>query len=181
MARHVVDGAEGRAGDTPGTPDRVLDAAGGQFGTADGMVADGGQFPGRRHDRVWCGVLVSSLLPRSQPEQQVAGRVKQEASEHSGQVTQAATGTAQHVRDDLREPTRQAAESVKSTAGEAAPRCGTRAAGPAVTSRNDTTRPAERILRIGNGAEPSLSGDSREAMAATASRATDASGRAAAA
>jgi hypothetical protein len=66
------------------------------------------------------GVLVSSLLPRSGPEQQVAGRVKQTASEHSGQLKQAATGTAQHVRDDLRGPTQQAVESVKSSAGEAA-------------------------------------------------------------
>jgi len=33
------------------------------------------------------GVLASSLLPRSQPGLRVVGRVKQEASEHSGQLT----------------------------------------------------------------------------------------------
>jgi len=66
------------------------------------------------------GVLVSSLLPRSQAEQQVTGRVKQTAAEHSGPLKQAATGAAQHMRDDLREPTKQAAQSVKSTAGQAA-------------------------------------------------------------
>jgi hypothetical protein len=66
------------------------------------------------------GVLISSLLPRSQPEQHLAGQLRHTAMEHSDELGQAATGTVQRVREDLREPARQAARSVTSAAGEAA-------------------------------------------------------------
>lgn len=66
------------------------------------------------------GAVVSSLLPPSQQERQLAGQVKDTASEHADQVKQEVTGAAQQMRDELREPAQDAVESVKSTAGEAA-------------------------------------------------------------
>jgi len=66
------------------------------------------------------GVLISSLLPRSPSEQHLAGQLRHTAMEHSGELQHAATGTAQRMREDLREPARQAVRSVTSTAGDAA-------------------------------------------------------------
>jgi hypothetical protein len=66
------------------------------------------------------GILVSSLLPASEPERRAAGRVKNLASQHSDQVKQGLRGAGQQLREGLREPTRHAAESVKSRAGQAA-------------------------------------------------------------
>lgn len=64
--------------------------------------------------------LVSSLLPASRREQQVAAQVESAVKERMPQVSQAAGQAVQEMRDDLREPARQAAESVSSTAREAA-------------------------------------------------------------
>jgi hypothetical protein len=66
------------------------------------------------------GMLISALLPRSEDEQQAAGRFKDMASPYAGKIKQEASGVAQHMREDLREPAQQAAESVKSTASAAA-------------------------------------------------------------
>jgi hypothetical protein len=70
------------------------------------------------------GVVVSSLLPRTRKEQQVAGQAKNKMDEYSGQVRQqvrqqvreAAGGVAQ----EMRQPAKQAATSVASTAAHSA-------------------------------------------------------------
>jgi hypothetical protein len=66
------------------------------------------------------GWLVSSLLPATQQEQEVAVAVKEKASKHSDAVKQPLTEAANAMKDNLREPAQQAAESVKSTAHDAA-------------------------------------------------------------
>lgn len=66
------------------------------------------------------GILVSSLLPASDAERRMAGRVKDTAMQHSDQLKQGFTGATQQMREGLREPARHAAESVKSAAGQAA-------------------------------------------------------------
>jgi len=66
------------------------------------------------------GVLASSLLPPSEPEERLAGRVKDTATRHSGQVKQQATDALHQTQDNLRQPAQQAAESVKSTATQGA-------------------------------------------------------------
>ncbi|GIG86033.1 DUF3618 domain-containing protein [Plantactinospora endophytica] len=66
------------------------------------------------------GVIASALLPASDPERRMAGRLRDEFSEHSGQLKQQATGAAQQAREHLREPVQQATESVRSKAGQQA-------------------------------------------------------------
>jgi Protein of unknown function (DUF3618) len=64
--------------------------------------------------------LVSSLLPKSQREQQAAQQVKSAAQEHAGQAKEAVGEAAQQMQEGLRGPAQEAAESVKSTATSAA-------------------------------------------------------------
>ncbi len=66
------------------------------------------------------GILVSSLMPASDTERRMAGRVKDTAMQHSDQLKHGVTGATQQMREGLREPARHAAESVKSAAGQAA-------------------------------------------------------------
>lgn len=62
------------------------------------------------------GWLISSLLPASRREQELADQAKQVAQEKVQPVAQQVTGD---VGDSLREPAQQAVESVKSTAQDA--------------------------------------------------------------
>ena len=62
------------------------------------------------------GLLVSSLLPASQVEQQAAEKVKDTAQPMVENLTE----TAKEVAGNLKEPTQQAVEEVKSTATDAA-------------------------------------------------------------
>jgi hypothetical protein len=62
------------------------------------------------------GWLVSSLLPASRREQELADQAKQVAQE---KVQPAAQQVAAEVKENLREPAQQAAESVRSTAQDA--------------------------------------------------------------
>jgi len=62
------------------------------------------------------GWLVSSLLPASRREQELADQAKQVAQEKVQPVLQQVAG---EVGDNLREPAQQAAESVKATAQDA--------------------------------------------------------------
>ena len=66
------------------------------------------------------GWLLSSLLPASTPEQQVATQVKGFATEHGGPVAQQLSQAGQQVAGQLRESAQQHAESVKDTAADAA-------------------------------------------------------------
>jgi hypothetical protein len=62
------------------------------------------------------GWLVSSLLPASRREQELADQAKQVAQEKVAPVAQQVAG---EVKENLREPAQQAVESVKSTAQNA--------------------------------------------------------------
>jgi hypothetical protein len=62
------------------------------------------------------GWLVSSLLPASRREQELADQAKQVAQEKVAPVAQQVAG---EVKENLREPAQQAVESVKSTAQDA--------------------------------------------------------------
>jgi ElaB/YqjD/DUF883 family membrane-anchored ribosome-binding protein len=68
------------------------------------------------------GMLFSSLMPRSQREQQLAGRVKHTAQEHSGQVKERLSDAGQQMTERMREPAQQAMDSVRSSAEDAASR-----------------------------------------------------------
>lgn len=64
------------------------------------------------------GWLVSSLLPTTRKEKELAGQATELASEHLQPVAQEVRRAATEVKENLREPAQQAAESVKSTASE---------------------------------------------------------------
>ena len=65
------------------------------------------------------GLVISSLIPPTDREQQLAGQVKEKVSEHSDELKEKATQIGQEVKENLREPAQQAVESVKSTASDA--------------------------------------------------------------
>src|SRR6185295_17313517 len=62
------------------------------------------------------GWLVSSLLPATRREQELADQAKQVAQEKVAPVAQQVAG---EVRENLREPAQQAVDSVKATAQDA--------------------------------------------------------------
>ncbi|MDG4800136.1 DUF3618 domain-containing protein [Micromonospora sp. WMMD980] len=66
------------------------------------------------------GMLVSSLIPATRREQQLAAQVKEKATEHGGVVKEKLGEVAGELKEELREPAQHAAESVRSTAQEAA-------------------------------------------------------------
>ena len=65
------------------------------------------------------GWLVSSLLPASQREQELAEQAKQRASELGQPLLDAAKDAATEMKDNLQEPAQQAVESVRDTAADA--------------------------------------------------------------
>ncbi|MEH0844397.1 DUF3618 domain-containing protein [Micromonospora sp. CPCC 205711] len=62
------------------------------------------------------GMLVSSLVPATRREQELATQVKEKAGEHSGVVKEKLSEVASELKEELREPAQHATESVKSTA-----------------------------------------------------------------
>ena len=65
------------------------------------------------------GWLISSLLPASQREQELAEQAKQRASEIGQPLVEAAKDAATEMKDNLQEPAQQAVESVRATATDA--------------------------------------------------------------
>jgi len=66
------------------------------------------------------GWLLSSLLPASQPEQQVATQVKDFAAEQGRPVARELSQAGQQAAGELRESAQQRAEAVRQTAADAA-------------------------------------------------------------
>lgn len=66
------------------------------------------------------GWLLSSLLPASEPEQQVATQVKDFATEQGRPVAQQLGQAGQEAAQELKESAQQRAESVRQTAADAA-------------------------------------------------------------
>lgn len=100
--------AAGSVGDAAGAAQqRVLSSTQGSP-LAAGLIAFG------------IGMIVSSMLPATEPEQQLAAQVKEKVSEHSEELREQAAEVAGEVKEHLREPVQQAVESVTSTVGDAA-------------------------------------------------------------
>jgi gas vesicle protein len=66
------------------------------------------------------GWLVASLLPATEPEQQVASQVKDVATEKGRPVAQQLSQAGQEAAQELRDSAQQRAQSVKETATDAA-------------------------------------------------------------
>jgi hypothetical protein len=103
-----LSSAASSVGDTAGATPRMLQEKAQGSPLAAGLVAFG------------IGVVISSLLPRSNREQQLAQQVKDKVGEHADELKQKAVEIGQDVREHIREPVRHAVEAVKSTASDAA-------------------------------------------------------------
>lgn len=66
------------------------------------------------------GWLLSSVLPASEPEQQLAAQVKDKASDAAQPVLEQAKQAGQDLASNLQEPAQEAVEQVRSTAQDAA-------------------------------------------------------------
>ena len=86
------------------------------------------------------GWLISSVLPATAPERQVATQVKDLATEKGRPVAQQLGEAAQQAKEQLSEPVRQSAESVKETATDAA----SAVAGEARSAAGDVTGRAQQ-------------------------------------
>jgi len=65
------------------------------------------------------GWLISSLLPTTRKEKELAAQAKDVAADRLQPVAQQVQQAATEIKDNMREPAQQAVESVKSTAGSA--------------------------------------------------------------
>jgi len=107
-AKDSVAGAASSAADAAGSaPDLARQRTRGNP-LAAGLIAFG------------AGWLAASLLPATEPEQQVASQVKDVATEKGRPVAQQLQQAGQDAAQDLRESAQQRAESVKETAADAA-------------------------------------------------------------
>jgi hypothetical protein len=107
-ARDTAAGAASSAVDTVrSTPDAIRRRTTGNP-LAAGLIAFG------------AGLLLSSLLPASEPEQQVATQVKDFATEQGRPVAQQLGQAGQEAAQELKESAQLRAESVRQTAADAA-------------------------------------------------------------
>jgi hypothetical protein len=81
------------------------------------------------------GWLVSSILPATGREQQLAQGAKDKAAEHSGPVKELLSEAATEVKQNLDRPAREAVGSVRQTATDAA----TRVKREASSAKDDVT------------------------------------------
>jgi hypothetical protein len=103
----AASAASSAAGAARSAPDRLRRQAAGNP-LAAGLIAFG------------AGWLISSLLPASDPEQQVATQVKDFATEQGRPVVQQLGEAGQQAAQQLKESAQQRAQSVKDTATDAA-------------------------------------------------------------
>jgi Protein of unknown function (DUF3618) len=103
----AADAASSAVGTVRSAPDTVRRRATGNP-IAAGLIAFG------------TGWLLSSLLPASEPEQQVATQVKDFAAEQGRPVARQLGEAGQQAAGELRESAQQRAEAVKQTAADAA-------------------------------------------------------------
>jgi hypothetical protein len=121
-------GIQQAAGSVPGAASTAADAASHAASTAAAAVQDAPQAA-RRQARgnplaagliaFGAGWLVSSLLPASRQEQQLAVQAKDKAAELGQPLAEAAKQAATEMKENLQEPAQQAVESVRSTATDA--------------------------------------------------------------
>lgn len=124
----VLDSAQHAAGTVSDTASSAASSVSGAASNAAGTVTDAAQSAPsaiRRQTRgnplaagviaFGAGWLISSLLPATRREQEVAEQAQQRASELSGPLSE----VANEVKDNLTGPAQQAVQSVKSSATDA--------------------------------------------------------------
>lgn len=103
----VADNAERAADAVQDAPRQAMRQTQGNP-IAAGLIAFGG------------GLLVASLLPRSQAEQQIVEEIGERASDVIEPAKQALAESAGHLKDEMASDVRDAADEVKQTASDAA-------------------------------------------------------------
>lgn len=112
--RDQVMGSENATGKAAGAKDSVMGSA--SSGTSAAAQKTRGNPLAAGVIAFGAGLLLGSLLPTSEAEQQAAAAVKDKAQPLTDQVTDA----AKSVAADLKEPATQAAQNLKATATDAA-------------------------------------------------------------
>jgi hypothetical protein len=132
-ARDTATSAASSAADTVrSTPDAIRRRTTGNP-LAAGLVAFG------------AGWLLSSLLPASEPEQQVATQVKDFATEQGRPVARQLGEAGQEAAQELKESAQQRAESVKQTAADAASTVKGEAQSAAADVKDQTQESTSRV------------------------------------
>jgi gas vesicle protein len=129
QAGRSVQGIAGSVGDTASsTASSISDTASDAAATAASAVQEAPQAVRRQTQgnplaagliAFGAGWLISSLLPASRREQELAEQAKNKATELGQPLADAAKQAATEMKDNLQEPAQQAVESVKSTATDA--------------------------------------------------------------
>ena len=132
-ARDTVAGAASSAADTVrSAPESIRRGTKGNP-LAAGLIAFG------------AGWLLSSLLPASQPEQQVATQVKDFTTEQGRPVAQQLGQAGQQAAQELRESAQQRAEAVRQTAADAASTVRDEAQSAASDVKDQAQESADRV------------------------------------
>lgn len=122
------DTARQVAGSVSGAASSAADSMSGAAATAAGAVQDAPQALRRQTQgsplaagliAFGAGLLVSSLLPSTRREQELAQQARERAGEIGQPVVEAAKQAATEVRDNLSGPAQEAVQSVRSTAVDA--------------------------------------------------------------
>jgi uncharacterized protein DUF3618 len=101
------------------------------------------------------GLLLSSLLPASEPEQRVASQVKDFATEQGRPVAEQLGEAGQQAGQQLKESAQRRAEAVRQTAADAA----STVAGEAQSAATDVTGEAQQAAgRVSDQASPNRPG-----------------------
>jgi hypothetical protein len=129
LKEHVMGSAESAGGtvaDTAGSAVATMQEAGSRVGDAVGSAPQMARSKTRGTPLAAglvafaAGWVVSSALPASTREREVAQDAKDKAMEAAGPVKEQAAQVAQEMKEHLQEPAQQAVENVKQSASEAA-------------------------------------------------------------
>lgn len=97
------------------------------------------------------GLLVSSLLPASRREQELAEQAERRAAEYKEPVTDAARRVTGEVREQLEEPAQQAVDSVRGAATDAGHTVADEGRGAAHEVRDQARGSASAVRTAGDG------------------------------
>lgn len=109
------------------------------------------------------GWLISSLLPTTQGEQQLAVRAKEAAAPLTDKVKEVAKDAGQQVAQNLKEPARDAASTVKASATDAAQNVKEEAQYAAQDVKEQAQDAKQNIQGTTQGAKEDLRGQAQDA------------------
>jgi flagellar biosynthesis GTPase FlhF len=129
LREHVMGTAESAGGsvaETAGSAVATMQDAGSKVGDAVGSAPELARTKARGTPLAAgliafaAGWVVSSALPASTPEREIAQDAKDKAMEAAGPVKEQAAQVGQELKEHLQEPAQQAVENVKESASDAA-------------------------------------------------------------